>query len=395
MVNLIKAENIKKGEKVLLFVQPSYAFYTLLFACIYYGVNVVVLDSYNRLNNIKKVMLDNGIERVFCNDFTRLLKGKFSKTTKFCNVSKYKKYSAEKTVFNSDLFLPVLTTFTSGTTGNAKAISRNTQFLKEQINAISKNICIDDCNRVYASLPIYVLFVIYSGKTCVLWRKITPKMAKSLSIDTVIAPIARVLKLNKPINEVSKVFLGGAKIYKSEAFALRNLFPKAKITYVYGATECALIALTDLDYYLQNGGAIEKIANGINLSIENKDKNSVGVITVSGSTVVTSNNIYQSNDLGVFDEKGLKIVGRSKYSVENLYNYQIDEKILKDNPKVKRGFSFVLNGKVYFCYQGKLSTEEKGIIYFKFKRLPMDAKHKTKLNYGKMIEILKRKGYIG
>ena len=100
---------------------------------------------------------------------------------------------------------------------------------------------------------------------------------------------------------------------------------------------------------------------------------------------VLPNGEYCSNDLGYIDEKGLHIVGRSKYSKAGTYNYLLDDEILSKNTKVKRGFSFVYQDKTYFCYEGKITERKAGVEFVKFSKLPMDAKHKTKLDYQKAI----------
>ena len=388
MVNLFKSKNLKRGQSVLLFVPPSYHFYLLLFACIYYGINIVVPDSFKNNKRIADIIENHNIEYVFCNNLTSLLRFKFKKGMKYCNLSSYLKYSADYSTPNSDENLTVLTTFTSGTTGEPKPIYRNYAFFNQQINSISKNIDFESCNCVFASLPIYTLFVVYSGRTCVLSSKINEKYFSKLNIDTVIAPINAVLKAKGNFSCVKKVFLGGARIYKREATYIKNIFPLANISYIYGASECALMAITNLDYYLKNGCTLQKIADGIELSLIEKDEFSVGKIAVLGNSVISNDGKYVSNDLGLLTEKGLKIVGRAKYSHAGLYNYILDDEILSLNEKVKRGFSLVYNKKIYFCYEGRLTKKESGIIYVKFLKLPMDAKHKTKLDYSRVLKKL-------
>ena len=81
-------------------------------------------------------------------------------------------------------------------------------------------------------------------------------------------------------------------------------------------------------------------------------------------------------------------MGRSRYSAEGFYNYTEDDRLLRENPKVKQGFSFAYGEKRYFCYRGRLSKEYPHITCVKFKKLPMDPKHKTKLDYTRVIRAL-------
>jgi acyl-coenzyme A synthetase/AMP-(fatty) acid ligase len=185
MVNLIKSQGISKESKILLLVTPSYDFYVLLFACIYYGVNVVVMDSYKDFERIRKIMADNEIRLVFCNRWTRFAKFKFGPDIKFINISGYYKHSDTSEAANIDKNKIVLTTFTSGTTGDPKPIERSIKSLAEQIDIVSRNIEINDGEIVYAGLPIYVLFVVYSGLTCVISKRINKEELYRLGVTAV------------------------------------------------------------------------------------------------------------------------------------------------------------------------------------------------------------------
>ena len=385
MIDFFKAKNIKAGDKILLFLLPSYDFYVLLFACIYYGVNIVVPDSYKNKRNVENIVKTKKIEYAFCNNVTFLFKSKLPKIIKYYNISTYKNFEGLYSKPNEKEDLTVLTTFTSGTTGMPKAIERNYELLKLQIESISQNVDFSGLERVYASLPIYVLFVVFSGRTCVLNGKINAKYLKKIQVDTIIAPIISTLKAKGDFSFIKKVFLGGARIYQKEGRYLAEKFACASVNYVYGASECALIATTDLNYYLNHGCSLKRIISGIDLSLVNVDNNGVGVISVNGKSVISNDNIYISNDLGVITDNGLKIVGRSKYCGKGFYNYLVDEELLSDNPKVKRGFSLMHGNKIYFCYEGRITKKESGITYVKFLRLPMDAKHKTKLDYARVL----------
>ena len=174
-VSLFEERGVARGECVLLFVLPSYEFYVLLFACIYYGVNVVVMDSYRDLGRVKRVMADNKIGRVFCTSLTRLAGLALGSDVEMINISGYRRLSASSSPASTDGKRVVLTTFTSGTTGTPKPIDRSIDDLARQIDVVSKNIKIDEGDVVFASLPIYVLFVVYSGLTCVISKRISKR----------------------------------------------------------------------------------------------------------------------------------------------------------------------------------------------------------------------------
>ena len=388
MVNLIKSKGISKESKVLLLVMPSYEFYVLLFACIYYGVNVVVMDSYKNFERIRKIMADNEIKSVFCNRLTRFAKFKFGHDIEFINISDYYKYPNASESANVDKNKIVLTTFTSGTTGNPKPIERSIEGLEKQIDIVSKNIEINDGEIVYAGLPIYVLFVVYSGLTCVISKKINKEELYRLGVTAVLAPISKLLGVKGELPFIKKLFFGGAMLYAKEAQRLKSAFPFAKSAYIYGASECVLMARSTLEHYLAHDFALKYGIDGVELTIVEQDNNGIGRIKAVGDVVLTEDREFVGNDIGYFDKYGLHIVGRSRYSSADHYNYVEDNRLLRENPKVKKGFSFAYKGRRYFCYQGRLSNEYSDIICVKFRKLPMDPKHKTKLDYVKVIKCM-------
>ena len=384
--NLLAAQGLSAGDKVLLFVLPSYAFYVLLFACIRYGVNVVVMDSYRGFGRIRRVMRENKIARVFCNNATAPLCGLLGKGVKRINISKYERYPnnprQQHEVCDG---LTVLTTFTSGTTGAPKSIHRTRNDLAEQIKLVSDNVQINATDVVWSNLPIYVLFVVYCGMTCVIDRRISSRRLGMLGVTAVLASISAMLGMRKSAPGVQKLYFGGALLYPNQAAQLQSKFPNAKVGYVYGASECVLIAKGDIEHYLVHNNALETTVQGIRVWIKDADAYGVGRVCAQGRVVLTDDGTMVGSDLGYIDKYGLHIVGRAQYSRMGCYNYLTDMRLLAENPKVKKGFSFIYNDKIWFCYQGRLSHKSADVQYVRFLKIPMDAKHRTKPNYTRLI----------
>lgn len=390
MGNLIRERVVNPGKGVLLLVPPSYEFYVLLFACIYCGIPVVVMDSYRDLSKVCRTMEKNGITQVFCNRLTGLLQLKFPKDTHFIRVSDYGRYPNSAPCKNTDPEKIVLTTFTSGTTGDPKPIHRSIRALQMQVAAVGEIIGMDGKDVVYASLPIYALLAVYSGLTCVIGKKATPGLLRRHGVNTMIAPLAQLLQTDQTMPFVEKLCFGGAILYTRQAELLLRHFPNAETHYIYGATECALIAHTSIDHYLKHRFAMADPAGDVTLSIHDPDENGIGRIRVTGSTVLTGG-AFLSGDLGYLDSEGLHIVGRAAYSLPGKYNYLVDDLLLSENPKVTKGFFFASGGNAYICYQGKLTRSHPGIHYVRFRKLPMDAKHKTKLDYRAVIRQIEKR----
>lgn len=383
---LIRAKGLQPGDKALILVPPSYEFYLLMLAGIYCGIDLVAMDSYKNIRAVRAVMGENRISYVFCNSATAILKPLLGKS-RLINVEAYTRFSDAPTPHETDPNRTVLTTFTSGTTGNPKPIFRSIRDFAEQITIISANIPIDPDAIVYSKLPVYVLFILFSGLTCVISGKIEADYLKNTGVRVMLAPIAQLLAVQFPMPFIQRVAIGGAMLYEREARQLIDTFPNADITYIYGSSECVLMAKAELREFVHTG-ALDADISGIQLSLKQTDGNGVGQVSVKGNVVLTDSKEHISSDLGFLDCDGLHIVGRKDFSDEGKYNYLLDAEILSENPRVNRGFSIVKDGNIHFCYEGILSITQPEIHYRRFSKLPMDAKHKTKLNYHKALKKL-------
>ncbi len=374
-------KEIKKDGKVLVFIYPySYLFYVAIFAAILSGIDLVILDSYKNKNHVKELLSEGNVFYALLDPYTQFLSFKLPSFLKKVQISKFKKYGKMESSYHLS---STITTFTSGTTGVPKAIVRNVDFLMQQIDCIEANLSIHDSDIVYATLPMYCLLSSFLGNTIYLSRHY--KENKKYLPTVLLTNIHKILQMKKPISSIKQCFLGGAILYSKEAEHIKQIFPNAKITYVYGASEGALIYFTTLEEYLLHPFTFSNPVEGIEAEIVHTDENGVGEIIIKGDIVLSSNHIHHTGDLGFIENKQLKIVGRKKYSTTGFYNYLVDEQIRKDNPHIKRAFSFYTNNRYYCAYEGRISHKEKKINYIHRKKLPMDSKRKTKYNYGGFI----------
>ncbi len=390
-VNMFSDMGLARGSRVLLLVLPSYEFYVLLFACIYYGINVVVMDSYRDAGRIRRVIGQNGITHAFCNRKTAPLCMAMRLGVERINVSRYTSYPDTPTPPDSGAERVVLTTFTSGTTGDPKPVERTLADLQAQIEVVSRNIEITSTDVVWANLPIYTLFVVYAGMTCIIDRRVDPKRLDALGVSAVLASISSLLSVRGCAARVRRLYFGGAVLYPAQAKKLQTTFPSAEVNYIYGSSECVLMAKGTLAHYIAHGNAMQSGIDGVELSIKDCDPGGVGRICARGRVVLTPDHTVEGSDLGYIDEHGLHIVGRAQYSRPDCYNYLTDMRLLSQNPGVKKGFSFLHGDRLYFCYQGRLAHREDGVTYIRMRKIPMDAKHKTKPDYARLIEQVVRK----
>lgn len=377
MVSLFKKYNLKAKDKAVIFVLPSYEFYVLLIAGVYYGLNMVVIDSFKNKERTKDMLLKANTKNVFCTRQTKLLSFILPIKKNLINISNFRKYKTANFSSSNNKEQIVLTTFTSGTTGEAKKIDRSLADLERQMNLVKENMAINPSDIVLGTLPIYVLFSLINGYTTVISKKIDIKMIRKYSVNTILTSIHNLLSNDASFSEIEKVYCGGAIIYPKEANYLKRCFPNAMITYVYGASEGVLIAKTTLDKYIENGYfTFDSFIKGMDVTLASDNE-----IIISGECVLNDNKKHATGDLGIFTDGKLKIVGRKKYSTSSFYNYVEDAKILAENPNLDKAFAFIYNEQKILVYEGKLSRNYSEFKCFKFKKLPMDLKHKTKLDY--------------
>ena len=377
-------ENTSKEDNILVFSYPySYLFYVAMFAGFMTGLNLVIFDSYNDNQKIKNMVESSSCNKVLVDNYTRFLGYKLPNTLQKINILNYKKYSCSTKGVNKDA---TITTFTSGTTGASKPIVRNLKFLEDQIELIKSNIKIESYDLVYGMLPMYTMLSLFLGNTTCICRDIS--RVYELNPTVLLTTIKSVLGLKKQLLSVKKCFLGGAILYSKEAKKISGLLPNADINYVYGASEGALIYQTKLNKYICNSFSFDEKVSGVNVSIVDPNKDGIGEITISGSTVISKDSYHYTGDYGKLVNNVLTIVGRKKYSSINdgFYNYLEDERIINENPKLIKGFSFWYKGLKYVVYEGEISFRRDEYIYIKFKKLPMDSKHQTKLDYSRAIE---------
>lgn len=374
-------KNTKMDDSILVFSYPyRYDFYVSMFAGILSGRKMVIIDSFNDKKKTEYMLKEANCNYYLSDKLFKNLKFKLPKNMKLILNSNYKNeiesdnYSDEAKVI----------TYTSATTAMPKKIVRDLSFLENQIKMINNNLDYNKDSIVYGILPMYTLLSIFLGNTTIIKKNPT-----NIKANVIIAPIKKLLTLKKKINNVSSVFMGGAILYKNEALKLKSLFPDAKINYIYGASEGALIYRTSLDDYINNIFTYDCPANGIKVSIDNPNNNGIGIIKIEGETVI--GNCHLTGDLGKLEHNKLTVLGRSKFSNidKGLYNYLIDERIRENNPNII-AFSFKLDNEYVCVYKGKLINKIDGIKYIKMKKIPYDIKHKTKLDYGKTIEIIKK-----
>ena len=263
--------------------------------------------------------------------------------------------------------------FTSGTTGNSKAVMLSHKNICSNIVSIASIVKVDNATRVLSILPLHhtyectigYLLVVYGGGTicyCEGLRYITKNIQEyqptfilcvPLLLENVYKKVIKTLKSSLPekyTKEESKIIdnlpfylkgivkkkvkksLGGKiKTFIVGAAAIKPDLVEAffklgiKVLQGYGLTECAPLVAGNNDFYYKAASCGMPIPN-VEYKIDNPNVEGVGEIIVKGPNVmlgyyeneeatknVLKDGWFHTGDLGyVDDEEFLYISGRSK-----------------------------------------------------------------------------------
>ena len=449
----LRKKNFKKGDKIVVFIPIGVEFYLILTAIFKMGIQAVFIDPYAGIEHINKcceMILPDGI----IGSRKTLLKGFFlkgiRKIGKKINYIKVMKYS-EKFLINEKIEenTPALISFTSGSTGFPKIIMRTHKFLLGQHNVLEKNIKFEKETSVYSSFPIFLFSHIATGTTTFIpdlnWKKPAESNFRNIvqqimenNIQNVILPPAifqNIVKFCKDekitLENVQKVYTGGAPVFYSLMKKIKEIFTNAKITALYGASEAEPISVLNFEDItredienMKNGEGLlaGKIVNEIELKIEKldnvKDSSELkGEILVKGENVVNGylnvkknpdENWHRTGDMGYINRKGqLVLLGRVKGRIqieENIYYPFTIETAFSFCKNLKKSVLTSKDDKLYLFaernpeFKGDLSEDNEikelkekfGIFKIIETEIPMDKRHNSKTDYKRLEEIVEK-----
>ncbi len=348
---------------------------------------------------------------------------------------------------------PAILTYTSGTTGKPKIASRTHEFLQIQGNILENILNYEKDDVELSSIPIFTLSNINTGITTVITEGNFSNLGKSDPIKIVnqilTKDINRIMcapglldvicnycmKNNISIDNVKKIFTGGSAVFLDFIDRLKIVFPNAKITTLYGSTEAEPIAELNIDdmsredIELVKGGKgilagkivgvencltinyeIKEIGEISSKEFENLQTKGVGEIVVSGKNVLSGYvngegdkenkfsvdgvKFHRTGDLGYIDEQNrLWLRGRIKQPFFNI------EACLHGKLKIGKTAIFENDGKIVLVLEEKddiLESEIRKAVDFTaiddvkwIKKIPVDKRHSTKVDYKELKRILK------
>ena len=460
-------KGFEKGNKIVVFVPIGIEFYLILTAIFKMGLQAVFIDPYAGIEHINKCCEMISPDGIIGSGKT-LLKGFFLKGIRKIGkkinyikmmehsekLSIYEKNKNQKKIQNEkiDGNTPALISFTSGSTGFPKIIMRTHEFLIGQHNVLEKNLKFEKETAVYSSFPIFLLSHIATGTTTFIpdlnWQKPVEsnfgnivKQITENNIQNIILPPAifeNIVKFCKDekimLENVQKVYTGGAPVFYSLMKKIKDVFTNAKIIALYGASEAEPISVLNFEDITEedienmkngNGLLAGKIVNEIELKIEElektPEKNKIseikGEILVRGENVVdgylnieknSDENWHRTGDMGYINKKGqLILLGRVKGRIqlgEKIYYPFTVETAFSFCKNVKKSVLTSKNNKLYLIvernpeFKGNLSEDSEikelkekfGIFKIIETKIPMDKRHNSKTDYKKLEEIVEK-----
>ena len=469
-------KGFEKGNKIVVFVPIGIEFYLILTAIFKMGLQAVFIDPYAGIEHINKCCEMVSPDGIIGSGKT-LLKGFFLKGIRKIGkkinyikmlehseiLSTYEKNKNQKIIQNEkiDGSTPALISFTSGSTGFPKIIMRTHEFLLGQHNVLEKNLKFEKETAVYSSFPIFLLSHMATGTTIFIpdlnWRKPVESNFRNIvkqitenNIQNIILPPAifeNIVKFCKDekitLENVQKVYTGGAPVFYSLMKKIKDVFTNAKIIALYGASEAEPISVLNFEDITEedienmkngNGLLAGKIVNEIELKIEElektpkknkilKDNNVENFSALKGEILVKGENVvngylnvqknpdekwHRTGDMGYINSNGqLVLLGRVKGRIqlgEKIYYPFTVETAFSFCKNLKKSVLTSKNNKLYLFaernpkFKGNLS-EDIEIIRLKKKfeifkiietEIPMDKRHNSKTDYKSLEEIVEK-----
>jgi acyl-coenzyme A synthetase/AMP-(fatty) acid ligase len=326
---------------------------------------------------------------------------------------------------------PALMSFTSGSTGRAKAILRSHGFLAAQNRAVGPLLASEGAEVDLVAFPVFVLANLGSGVTSVLpnWPLRRPDRAEPQAIRAHIAkhgvtrlllpPVLAETLADAPLPvSVTTIFTGGGPVFPDVVERLSAQNPALRVMAVYGSTEAEPIA--ELEVSALSAADRARIDGGEGL-LAGPPVSAVRVRIVEDEILVAGDHVvetyvdpadnaatktrdesgtvwHRTGDGGRFDEAGrLWLLGRTQGRIAGLWPFAI-EVAARSWPGVRRAALCPLEGKACLAIEGdtahlahwKVATAALGVgKVVALRSIPLDRRHRSKVDYARLAEVVR------
>ncbi len=326
---------------------------------------------------------------------------------------------------------PALMSFTSGSTGRAKAIMRSHGFLAAQNRAVGPLLASEGAEVDLVAFPVFVLANLGSGVTSVLpnWPLRRPDRADGQAIRAHIAKHGVTRLLLPPVlaqtladallpASVTTIFTGGGPVFPDVVERLMAHNPALRIMAVYGSTEAEPIA--ELEVSALSPADRARIDGGEGL-LAGPPVSAVRVRIVDDEILVAGDHVvetyvdpadnaatktrdaegavwHRTGDGGRFDEAGrLWLLGRTQGCIQGLWPFAI-EVAARSWPGVRRAALCPLDGKACLAIEGDTAhlvrwqeaAAALGVAtVVALKSIPLDRRHRSKVDHARLAELVR------
>lgn len=466
----LKTKGVGNGDTVLVFVTPGIELYALLLAIWWRGAIAVFADAWTTRHRLAQVIqrtqpaLFVGVPRARA---LALLVPELRRvpaiSTWFLTRLPDVKMASEPVSVDADQ--TALVTFTTGSTGEPKGADRSHRFLMTQHHTLLKALGEIPPGPELVTLPVFLLHALASGRTSLLApiphsqpgqhdpRRLLQFIHRHKPASVAASPAVyqrltdfmkrRGYQYAAPIH----LHIGGALVMPENMAALRQAFPNARLTAVYGSTEAEPIALIDGDELAAlnsddclNGVPVGKLFPGARVQIipinagigptcsEANWQALCQPLGVAGEICVTGPHVvrryfrqpeatqgtkiqvadttwHRTGDAGCLDtDGGLRIMGPVSHSFEangeRWYGFPLALQ-LESLPGAARAAVVVTDRGPVYCVEpesGADCTRLSAILYgldlpscdqLWFGPIPRDPRHNSKVDYGRLEQLLR------
>ena len=436
-------KGMKQKERVVLFVSPSYELLVFMLACLKLGVSLMIIDIWAGKHLIRQTLEKYQAEYIAVSGRTKLLRLAFREFRKIKDTILIEKvFEANRTESmgraQEKLRLPKISgsetavlTMTTGSTGKPKIILRSHEDLYNQLELVRSNMEERKEETVALNTSFMYHFVnILNGYSGILLHPKKTKLlrvfrkkgqAQKLPAQVLFTSPDFCMKTEILFPRLEELYFGGAILNLYEAEKIRKKFPNAKITYIYGATECNLICKTNLDDYInrlkEGQTVLGEAVKGVCIKTDDRQE-----IMVHADVVLTTY-LNPENKRGVVDEEGqywhktgdlgriengkLYYLGRRDVFVRgkngNFFSNDLEQEIIRSFSGIRKCAFFYHEENNYLFIEGDFPKEAElrnfvkereigeDVIINCITKIPCDAKHHSKINYNQLKRMAEKK----
>lgn len=434
----LRQKGISKKKKILIFTPPSYELVVFMLACMKLGALLMYVDVWAGKKLINETLAEYKADYIVVSQKTSFLRlgfGDIKKIKKLLFIDGFTQRKACKKSSGSPIYDDIkeddkaLLTMTTGSTGKPKTAVRTHKDLYEQLRLVNLNMPPREDQVVLTTAFMYSFANILKGFTSVLpgiglscpfdfWLNLRLKKLRKLPITTIITSPDFCLRTDNYYKRLENIYIGGANLNINEAKRIGKKYSNSDITYIYGATECNLIAKIDLREYISILERKRLACLGVNacgVDIKIGDNNEISVSSEAilknytsskrDNCEIDANGVFwhKTGDAGVIKGDKLYYLGRfdvyAKKGTKRLHTNPIEQELIISFPKLLKCAFFYYKGKNHLLYEsntghtGKLQQDiEKylkkkgfeGLEIRRLKKIPCDKKHHTKKDYRKL-----------